>query len=640
MKELELKELVKNSSGKEKIDALLKYSDFYRQSDVTKSCDIAEQAKQLAIELGERILEASAMVSQAFAYFYNSDFDTAQRIITELIQFGMKTKNNNALGTANNLKGRIAFKSGNPALAIEHNLKALEYYLKDPKPINLLSCYNNLGMCQQHLYNNEEALNYFQLALDEANKINHPASQVILQNIGTIQYTNKDYEAALQSYQKAVIFFQENNQITNLANVNYNIGLTYQQLGDFEKSIASFNTSYEIHKTINDPKGFSYTCNSIANSLIEMKKFDKAHELLEESYRIAKEHDLKWNLTITSETMANYWEAVGDLKKTVKYLRKVMVYSKELDQEVNKAKLQEMEAKYKTKIYKFRSQKLNAENKVMSDQIGTLQAALQEQRVLIDNLQNEFQQAASKINQQDDLLSSQSRMAVMGEMISLISHQWRQPLNNIGVMVQSFQDAWSFDELSEEFINQQVEIIMDQIMYMSDTINDFQNFFKMEVAEEFNLKDAVAKATKLFDFVLKKGNIEMTTELSEDCSISGVPNDLVQVLLNILNNARQAMEMEHIKNPLIKIELSNGKNLANLNIFNKGKNIPPKILNKLFEPYFSTKGEKGTGIGLYICRMIIENKFKGSISAQNLTDGVSFSINIPLSNIASQYIKY
>jgi signal transduction histidine kinase len=633
MNEKELKAGVENSTGTEKIKAILKYSEFFRQSDASKSIQLAEEARQFAQETGDVVNESNALVSQAYAFFYNSDFDSAQKILTELIQIGMQFKNDNALGTANNLKGRIALKSQNPLRALEFNLKALDYYLKDPRPGNLLSCYNNIGTCHQHQNQNEEALNYFQLALDEANKINHPAAQVILQNIGTIQYTQEKYDEALESYQKAVIFFEETNQLTNLANANYNIGLTYQKLGDYEKSLASFDTAYKLQEQINDPKGFSYTCNSIANSLIEMKKFDQAYELLEESYQIAKEHDLKWNLTTTSETFAKYWEAVGDLKQTVKYLRKVMVYTKELDQEINKAKLLEMEAKYKTKIYKHQSEKLDDENKVMSDQILTLQKSLHEQRLLFDSLQNEFQQAALKINEQDDLLSSQSRMAVMGEMISLISHQWRQPLNTIGVMVQSFQDAWNFDELTEEFINQQVEIAMDQIMYMSDTINDFRNFFKLEMSQIFNLKDSITKATKLFRFTMKENNIKLITELSCDCSVSGVPNDLVQVLLNILHNASQAMAIDHIQNPFIKIELYLNQNYASLHISNKGENISPEILAKLFEPYFTTKGDKGTGIGLYICRMIIENKFQGSLTAQNLPDGVNFSIQIPITTI-------
>jgi len=631
MKEIELKELVENSSGRDKINALLEYSNLFRQSDVKKSCDIAEQAKRLAIEVGDKVLEANAMISQAYAYFYDSDFESAQRITNELIQVGMKYKNNNALGTSYNIKGRIAFKSLNPALATEHNLKALKYYLKDPSPINLLSCYNNLGQCQQHIGNNDEALNYYQLALDEANKINHPASQVILQNIGTIQYLNKNYDAALEAYQKAVIYFEENMQFTNLANANYNIGLTYQQLGDYEKSIASFNTAYEIQKEINDPKGFSYTCNSIAQSLIEMDELEKAYKLLQKSYQIAKEYDLKWNLKITSETMADYWETVGDLKKALKYLKEVMALSKELDQEVNKTKLQEMEAKYKTRIYKFRSQKLNDENKSMSEQIATLQAALHQQRDLYENLQNEFQQAASKINQQDDLLSSQSRMAVMGEMISLISHQWRQPLNTIGVLVQSFQDAWAFDELSEEFIVQQVDIVMNQIMYMSETINDFQDFFKIKMAEHFNLKDAILKAGNLLDFAFQKGSIDLITDFECECPLQGVQNDIVQVIINILNNARQAMMADKIQNPLIKITLTEKDDHACIKIYNKGNNIPTEVLPKLFEPYFTTRVTKGTGIGLYICQMIVENKFKGNIYAQNLPDGVEFSILLPLS---------
>ncbi|MDP8321499.1 MAG: tetratricopeptide repeat protein, partial [Candidatus Stygibacter australis] len=384
-------------------------------------------------------------------------------------------------------------------------------------------------MCQQHMGNEDEALNYFQLALDQATKINHPSRQVMLQNMGTINYNKKKYKTALKLYQQASDYFQENNLLTNLANSKYNIGLVYQKLGELDKSIAYYNESYEIQKKISDPKGHSYTCSSIGSALIDMQKFEQAEKFLTEALKIALEHNLKWNQKVTFEAMAKYWEKRGDFQKATEYLKEVIILTSELDQEVNKEKLSEMEAKYKTKIYKKQSRKLDVENKAMSEQIETLKNSLVEQRENYENLQKEFQISTTKINQQDDLLSSQSRMAVMGEMLSLISHQWRQPLNTIGVMVQSFQDAWSFDELNDEFINQQVEIVMDQIMYMSDTINDFQDFFKLKIADNFNLKDSILKSIKLLDFAFQKGRIKLITDFKCECPVMGVHNDIVQV---------------------------------------------------------------------------------------------------------------
>jgi signal transduction histidine kinase len=217
----------------------------------------------------------------------------------------------------------------------------------------------------------------------------------------------------------------------------------------------------------------------------------------------------------------------------------------------------------------------------------------------------------------------------MGEMISLIAHQWRQPLNVIGVMVQSFQDAWEFDELTGEFIDQQVDIVMNQIQYMSDTITDFRDFFKPEMAQIFDIREAINKAIHLLGYVFKKYEIKLEKHLEEGCLLNGVPNDLVQVFLNIINNAQQAMRTAEIEYPMVRISMKKAQDNVVIKLFNIGTKIEDDNIDKLFEPYFTSKGENGTGIGLYICRKIIENKYQGSITANNTDSGVEFIITLP-----------
>ncbi|MCF7919588.1 MAG: tetratricopeptide repeat-containing sensor histidine kinase [Candidatus Cloacimonetes bacterium] len=629
MKEAELQSMLRDSQGKERIKVLIKYSEFLRQSGDRRSITFAEEARQIALANENDDEEIAALVCIAYAHFYLSEFEEAKKFTHELLQRGLKINDPETLGTSYNIRARIAYKSENPGKALELFLKALEYYLQKPQGWNLMSCYNNLGMCHLHLGNTEEAYNYYQLALEQAEKLNHPARETILMNIGNIHYNREEFDQALKYYKRAETMFRENNLVVNLGNVCYNLGLVYHQLGDREQSMTYFEKSYKLQKEINDPKGLSTSCVTIGSELLHLGRYDESYRYLQESLRISEENNLKWNLLETSEAFARYWHYKGNFEEKSKYLEQVITLTSELNKELNREQLSEMEAKYKTQIYMLRSQELDAENKSMSEQIVRLKEAMEGLRDIHEQLKQEFQQAVTKINEQDNLLSTQSRMAVMGEMVSIIAHQWRQPLNIIGLLVQSFQDAWEFNEISGEFIDEQVKIVMEQIQYMSETITDFRDFFKTEYVNDFKLEDVISRSLQLLDYSLKKARIEVETEFEGDCRIGGNPNEIVQVLLNIINNAREAMQENKIPEPLIRIRLSLEQENIFIRIFNKGNLLSEEVRNKLFEPYFTTKSNEGTGIGLYICRKIIENKYQGKFDVECREDGVEFAISLP-----------
>jgi signal transduction histidine kinase len=164
---------------------------------------------------------------------------------------------------------------------------------------------------------------------------------------------------------------------------------------------------------------------------------------------------------------------------------------------------------------------------------------------------------------------------------------------------------------------------------MNETINDFRNFFKQGFIELFDLETVIRKSLKLLDYSLAKAKIPLETQFEGKCRISGNPNEIVQVLLNIVNNACEAMQEKNILDPYIKITVKPEKEMCKISILNKGSALPLEIRNKLFEPYFTTKGNDGTGIGLYICRTIIENKYHGTLSAKNRNEDMEFVIFLP-----------
>ena len=232
--------------------------------------------------------------------------------------------------------------------------------------------------------------------------------------------------------------------------------------------------------------------------------------------------------------------------------------------------------------------------------------------------------------EKDRLLVQQNKLASMGEMLGNIAHQWRQPLNNINLLIYFIRD--SYGKISQ---NELSEIIKDaklQIDYMSQTIDDFRNFYKPSKEKKiFDIKESILQSSKIVHSSIEKNAIKLDI-LGESLSIDGFENEFEQVIVNILNNA---IDAKIIKSKTMKfdakIEINIYKEDKNIliSIYNNCGNIDEKIIERIFEPYFTTKFEdQGTGIGLYMTKVIIEKNMKGKIEAKNLNDGVEFLIKL------------
>jgi signal transduction histidine kinase len=172
-------------------------------------------------------------------------------------------------------------------------------------------------------------------------------------------------------------------------------------------------------------------------------------------------------------------------------------------------------------------------------------------------------------------------------------------------------------------------MILSQINYMSDTINDFRNFFKTDYLSSFSVKTAIEKSINLVDHMLKRQNTRISIIGDNECNLSGNPNEISQVIVNIINNALEAMQRHDVDNQQIVIKLNCDEEFITMRIHNNGEAIKDELLDKIFEPYFTTRGRAGTGLGLHICRFIIENKYHGKMNVINKDDGVEFILKIP-----------
>jgi PAS domain S-box-containing protein len=233
--------------------------------------------------------------------------------------------------------------------------------------------------------------------------------------------------------------------------------------------------------------------------------------------------------------------------------------------------------------------------------------------------------------QKDSILIQQSKMASMGEMIGNIAHQWRQPLNALGLTVQKIKMYYEEDMLSQEELDKAVDKSKVLINKMSTTIDDFRNFFKIDkIKQKFNIKDAITDSLNLVDASLKNNNILIDIDkIDKDIDILGYKNEFEQVLLNVINNAKDALVENKIQNPKITIESFVKEQYIYIEILDNAGGISNKIIENIFDPYFTTKEQgKGTGIGLYMSKMIIQNNMNGNITVENKLGGASFSIKL------------
>ena len=249
------------------------------------------------------------------------------------------------------------------------------------------------------------------------------------------------------------------------------------------------------------------------------------------------------------------------------------------------------------------------------------------------NLKKRIQSEVEKSSKRERIMFSQARLASMGEMIGNIAHQWRQPLNNLNITLYKMKKEFNEDEQKFNKIYNEAKNLTKK---MSDTIDDFRNFFQPDKEiETFYINETIDQAYLLLEKTLDNDNIKISFNTLENFKIEGYPNEFSHVLINIINNSRDALK-DKKGEKLINIETKafhdkTLKECLHISITDNGGGIDDEIIDKVFEPYFTTKHQSsGTGIGLYMCKQIIESSMHGSISAKNKNDGACFTIKIPL----------
>ncbi|OUR73143.1 hypothetical protein A9Q76_02695 [Arcobacter sp. 31_11_sub10_T18] len=252
--------------------------------------------------------------------------------------------------------------------------------------------------------------------------------------------------------------------------------------------------------------------------------------------------------------------------------------------------------------------------------------------LLNNSLEDKIKLAIAENRKKDELLSHQSKLAAMGEMMGNIAHQWRQPLNALAGNIQMIDMDYEDELINEEYAQKFIADNMVLINFMSKTIDDFRSFFNTDkLKKNFKIISCIEKPMNILKPQLKEFDIDFQLS-GVDFSLYAKESELQQVILNIINNARDALVQNKIPNAHIHITSSVLDNVGIIIIEDNAGGIPSGVIERVFEPYYTTKEQgKGTGIGLYMSKTIIADNMQGKLSVSNTKDGARFEINLQLS---------
>lgn len=222
------------------------------------------------------------------------------------------------------------------------------------------------------------------------------------------------------------------------------------------------------------------------------------------------------------------------------------------------------------------------------------------------------------------ILEHQSKFAVLGEMIAIIAHQWRQPLAQLSFNNMYIKKKTKDKDIVEEAIGNE-----EIIQFMSDTITNFQDFYRKTDNTLFNPIISIEQALKIVDSILELNQVKLKKEITSKIEIYGNSNSLAHIVLSIIQNSIDIIRLNKISNPIISIILKDTKDNINLIICDNAGGIQISPIEDIFKPFNSKKEKSSTGIGLYMSKMIIKDQFKGEISAKNTEDGAEFLISLP-----------
>lgn len=271
------------------------------------------------------------------------------------------------------------------------------------------------------------------------------------------------------------------------------------------------------------------------------------------------------------------------------------------------------------------SRTINRMFSAYQDEVNLRQQQLE---LLNASLEQRVARELHNLRKKDKMLIQQAKMADMGDMLSMIAHQWRQPLNQLSYIFMNIDSAYEYKELDKKYLDTKIKEANNLLEFMSQTIDDFRNYFKpVQKRELVNLGGVVERGLELIIKPLESEEIQILHVNKCNKDIEIYVNEFVQVMLNLIKNAKDALLENRVKDPKIEILSKCSEDETIVEVRDNAGGIEEKIIGQIFEPYFTTKDKKnGTGLGLYMSKMIVEEHLNAKIVVENTDEGACFKI--------------
>ena len=471
------------------------------------------------------------------------------------------------------------------------------------------------------------------------------SSAFLYHNLDRVSNNIKKIDAVLDDFKKEDIFKAKNSPLlTKLNSLRELFNKKETAVHNFQKanSIIKNSTMYlsillSKGQMLFDDKEYLDTITQVTSNIF-LAKYSGDKDLLSildsstkkmEQYKFTSKEQEEFNQTLllhikVYETF--FYDYISSLKETTdtKYDVKIEEFSDVLYEEFNKKLLF---------INVFPSTMMILFILSLAVIIYLIQKIEKEHLENKDKLEQRVKEEVEKNREKEKLLFKQARMAQLGEMLANIAHQWRQPLSVITASVSGMKLSKEMGTLNDNEFNEFYIGIINNAKYLSQTIDDFRNFVKEKKDTEYIiLQDKIRNTVSIMDASLRNNYIELITHTpKEPITVNLVSGELTQVMMNIINNAKDILKDLDKEEKWIKIVLTKEDKSALITIEDNGGGIPEDILPKIFNPYFTTKHESmGTGLGLYMSYEIVLKSLKGKLYAKNTKNGAKFFITLPI----------
>ncbi|EJF07755.1 signal transduction histidine kinase [Thiovulum sp. ES] len=244
-------------------------------------------------------------------------------------------------------------------------------------------------------------------------------------------------------------------------------------------------------------------------------------------------------------------------------------------------------------------------------------------------LEDRVKEEVEKSRDKDRIIARQQRLSYIGEVLSSVAHHWRQPLNQLTLLIEDLNDGYKYGDLNQEYFEKNSEDMVKIVNYMSKTIDNFRDFFAPNEQETiFPVAEAIENALELYDLSIKHDSINIELDVDSNLKIKGFVNEFSRVVVSLVENSHDAILRNNIELPKIKISVTQKNDLVNVKIIDNAGGVSEEFIEKVFDPYSTIKNQtKGTGLGLFFCKVVVESHMNGNIGIENFENGIAVEMS-------------